>query len=157
MYVHLWRPALPVKPVPASEPRSPVYDCLCFQTRLAARRMTAFYEARLAPHGLNINQFGILAQAAATPDASMAEMAEAMALDPSTLSRTLRPLEAESLVVTKPDRDNLRLRRVTLTRAGRERLKAAARAWARAQKDAAAVMPAGAVQSVLAASERLKA
>ncbi|MGE3303517.1 MAG: MarR family transcriptional regulator [Hyphomonadaceae bacterium] len=132
---------------------APVLDCFCFQSRLAARRMTAFYEARLAPHGLNINQLGILAQVAATPAAAMADMAEAMLLDPSTLSRTMRPLEREGLIEVAPDPENRRIRRVRLTRAGKDRLRAAGRTWARAQAETAAA--AAPLSALLRATENL--
>jgi DNA-binding MarR family transcriptional regulator len=134
---------------------SPLRECLCFSARLAARRLTAFYEARLRPHGLTIAQFGALVETGRLKAPAMQELATLMALDPSTLSRKLRPLEEAGLVDIAADAGNGRVRRVRLTPAGKARLRAAAGAWRQAQQEAAATVPQSALSDVVAATERL--
>jgi DNA-binding MarR family transcriptional regulator len=50
-------------------------------------------------------------------------------MDPTTLNRTLKPLEAQGLVSTAPDPRDRRARCVQLTSQGRERLAQAAPLW----------------------------
>ncbi|MGE0830442.1 MAG: MarR family winged helix-turn-helix transcriptional regulator [Hyphomonadaceae bacterium] len=112
-------------------------QCLCLNLRAAARRVTQFYEARLAAADLSIAQFAILAHTAAKKSPAMAEIAESMALDPSTLSRTLKPMEEAGFLSIEADPDNRRVRRVRLTKPGKAKLKEASALWIAAQ-DAAA-------------------
>jgi DNA-binding MarR family transcriptional regulator len=136
---------------------SPLRDCLCFSARLAARRLTAFYEARLKPHGLTIAQFGALVETARLKAPAMSDLAGLMALDPSTLSRKLRPLQAAGLVEIEADAGNGRVRRVRLTICGKARLRAAAAAWRKAQDEAGETVSAEGLADLVAATARLGA
>jgi len=64
-----------------------------------------------------------------SPQAALGEL---LALDPTTLSRTLRPLERAGWFRATPGRDRREVR-WTLTRIGRQRLARATPAWMRAQ------------------------
>lgn len=110
------------------------HACLCGRVRAAARRLTALYETHLAEHGLTLPQFGLMATIAAAGEAPIAHLAAKTELDPSTLSRTLQPLQAAALIEINTDPENRRLRVVRLTRAGRRKVKDAGRAWMKAQK-----------------------
>lgn len=140
------------RPAPSS-----VEDCLCFRARLVARRMTEFYEARLAPHGVNLPQFGLLGTIGSERNASISHLAKRLELDPSTLSRTLRPLIDAGLIETFADPDNLRVRRVRLTADGKQRTREAARAWAQAQEDAAKTISPDAMELLVAQTATLRA
>src|SRR5262245_16282859 len=134
---------------------SPLRDCLCFSTRLAARRLTAFYEARLAPHGLTITQFGLLAETGRKRTPSMGDLAELLEQDPSSLSRTLRVMEQDGLIEITQDTDNRRIRRVTLTSNGKTKLRAAAQSWMQANSEASDIVSMSAIKEVLEATGRL--
>ena len=67
--------ALLVWPVVTALVRQTIEDCLCFGARLAARRLTEFYDARLAPHGVNLPQLGLLAAIGAMRDGSISDIA----------------------------------------------------------------------------------
>lgn len=123
--------------------------------RLATRRLLAHYEAHMAGTGLNVTQFGLMSSIASTPAPSISELAESIELSPSTLTRTLRPLEKAGLIETFADPENRRLRRVRVTHEGRARLRTAVAAWAEAQREAAAIVPTKLVNSLLAATEKL--
>lgn len=142
---------------PEGKARPSVEDCLCFGTRLAARRLTEFYEARLAPHGVNLPQFGLLGAIGEMREASISDLARRLELDPSTLSRTLRPLEENSWIEIFADPSNLRVRRVRLTADGKALVRRAGEAWMQAQKDAADVVPAALIAQLVDSTAKLRA
>lgn len=164
LYIQLIARTRPVKPAgqfmtdaPPRPKAASVEDCLCFRARLVARRMTEFYEARLAPHGVNLPQFGLLGTIGSERNASISHLAKRLELDPSTLSRTLRPLIDAGLIETFADPDNLRVRRVRLTADGKQRTREAARAWAQAQEDAAKAISPEAMELLVAQTAALRA
>lgn len=156
--------AMPVK-MPKRKPRleapPPVIPadeappCLYLRLRLASKRLLARYEAHLAGSGVSMAQFGLLAAIAEEPELAMSRLARMRELSPSTLTRTLRPMEDAGWVETFADDDNKRVRRVRLTREGRARLKAAYAGWKQAQAEAAAVVSPRDVERVLRATEKL--
>ncbi|MBL0278038.1 MAG: winged helix-turn-helix transcriptional regulator [Anaeromyxobacter sp.] len=103
-------------------------SCLCTNARRAALVLTARYDAALAPHGLKVTQFSLLHAVKRHGAPNLTRLAEATGLDRSTLGRNLRGLEGLGLVALSPG-DDLRDRVVTLTEAGRERLRQAGEAW----------------------------
>ena len=110
--------------------------CLCLALRKAARVVTRSYDAAMAPHKLTSGQFSILAHITARSDFTLVALAEAMALDQSSLSRALRPLMRDGLVVLECDVSDARRRLLVMTEAGRARLIGARVAWATAQTHA---------------------
>lgn len=136
--------------------RPKVEDCLCFGTRLAARRLTEFYEARLAPHGVNLPQFGLLGAIGSMREASISDIARRLELDPSTLSRTLRPLEEGALIEMFADPSNLRVRRVRLTAEGKAVTRKAAEAWAQAQREASEIVSPALIAQLVERTAKLR-
>lgn len=129
--------------------------CLYLRLRIASRRLLSLYEAKLAPSGVTMSQFGILTAAAQEPGLTMSRMAEMRELSPSTLTRTLQPLEDAGWLETYADEENRRVRRVQLTKEGRGKLKVAYGFWKEAQAEAEAIVSAKAVDQVLRATEKL--
>jgi DNA-binding MarR family transcriptional regulator len=107
-------------------------SCAGAHARLAARRITQFLEREMAPSGLGLAQFGLLAQIASADDDTLAALAERTGLDQSTLSRNLRTLEGDGLVEIAVVETDLRRRAVWLTEAGARRLEAAIPVWRKA-------------------------
>lgn len=103
--------------------------CVGLNIRLAARRITRFIEARLAPTGLSLAQFGLLIHVAGARDDTIGALAERSGLDQSTLSRNLRPLEAAGLIEIAAVEADLRRRAVWLTEQGSTRLENAMPIW----------------------------
>jgi DNA-binding MarR family transcriptional regulator len=64
---------------------------------------------------------------------TMRDLADAMAMDQSTIGQNLRPLERDGLVCLEQDARDRRRRYVKLTRKGRSRLVAALPLWNDAQ------------------------
>lgn len=116
-------------------------SCAGWASRLAARRISQFLEARMAGTGLTLAQFGLMAQIAVTTDDTLSGLAARMDLDPSTLSRNLRTLSDSGLVEIAIVSGDLRRRMVWLTESGARRLEQAMVTWRAAHDALAAVFP----------------
>jgi DNA-binding MarR family transcriptional regulator len=116
-----------------SDTRLLLENCAGWNSRLAARRITQFFEAELAGSGLTVAQLGLMAQIAAADDDTMAALAERTGLEQSTLSRNLRTLERDGLIEIAVVEADQRRRMVWLTETGARRLEAALPVWRRAQ------------------------
>jgi DNA-binding MarR family transcriptional regulator len=110
----------------------PALGCACASLRRAARAVTQLYDAALQGTGLRVTQFTLLQTLAKMGPSPQAALGELLALDPTTLSRTLRPLERAGWIRLTPGRDRREVR-WTLTRTGRGRLARATPAWERGQ------------------------
>ena len=107
--------------------------CTCAALRSASRQVTQVYDQALRPAGLRLTQYSLLANLARHGGLTITELAERLAMDRTTLTRNLRPLEAEGLVALAPGADR-RSRAVTLTEAGRRALAAARPLWQEAER-----------------------
>jgi DNA-binding MarR family transcriptional regulator len=107
--------------------------CACFSARTAARAITDLYDRTLSPTGLRLSQVAILATVERRHGATMQEIATELSLDPSTMTRTLRPLEDGGLVRTQPGNDK-RAKMLELTAAGRSAFERALVLWETAQQ-----------------------
>ncbi len=108
--------------------------CTCFRMRRATRRMTQLYDAHLAPAGLTLPQYSLLANLERRQRPSMHELAEVMGMDRTTLSRNLQPLRARSLVEAVAGADR-RSKSLALTAAGRALWAEARPLWLAAQAE----------------------
>jgi DNA-binding MarR family transcriptional regulator len=116
--------------------------------RMAERRVTGFLEARMAPTGLNVAKFGLMAQIAAARDDRIGALAARSGLDRSTLSRNLRTLERAGLVEITLQEADLRRRAVWLTEAGARRLEAAIPVWRQAHEALRAEIGSRAIRAI---------
>lgn len=107
--------------------------CNCQALRQAARRLTQFYDHALAPAGLRVTQYPILAWLAASGPMTLKALAEKMVMDRATLGHNVRPLEARGLIVLTVGADR-RSRVVELTADGRSVLQDARGLWRDAQR-----------------------
>jgi len=108
-------------------------DCNCFAVRSAARHVSQLYDQILAPVGLRVTQFSILAKLGRQGPLTINALADAMVMDRTSLGRTIQPLERDGLIRTEPALTDRRAKEVHLTKAGEKRLQAGVKAWARAQ------------------------
>jgi len=121
-------------------PISEIAGCTCLRLRKAARCATQIYDRCLEPTGLTITQFGLLAHLFLRAGISIGELAEALVMDPTTLTRNLRPLERRGHVRIKASKNDRRRREVVLTAGGRAVFEAAAPLWREAQTRVAAAL-----------------
>jgi DNA-binding MarR family transcriptional regulator len=108
-------------------------DCNCFAVRSAARHVTQLYDQLLAPVGLHVTQFSILAKLKRLGPMTISALAEEMVMDRTTLGRNVLPLERYGLIKIEASAADRRARELHLTKAGEKRLQAARVAWAEAQ------------------------
>lgn len=107
--------------------------CTCLRLRKASRRVSQIYDRALEPCGLTVTQYGLLGHIAAFDGIGVGALAARMVMDPTTLTRNLKPLLEQALVVLVPDRRDRRARRLHLTEDGRRTFAQAKPAWRRAQ------------------------
>jgi DNA-binding MarR family transcriptional regulator len=112
-----------------------VAGCTCLALRRASRRVTQLYDNALAPCGLTVTQFEILARLAApaapSRELSIGALADALGTDPTTLNRNLKPLKSKGLVKDLSDPSDARVRLVRITEKGERQLAKAFPAWHR--------------------------
>lgn len=114
--------------------------CICLRFRKAARRVSQIYDHHLEPYGVTITQYGLLGQLKAHEGIGIGAMATLLVMDPTTLTRNLRPLERQGLITFVQDGQDRRQRNLFLTDAGRETLKRARPGWEAAQRAIAGVL-----------------
>ncbi len=105
--------------------------CTCFRVRRLARAVSRLYDQNLAIAGIKTTQYSLLAQLANRPS-SMTMLAQYAGLERTTLTRNLQPILMAGWAAIVPARD-ARKKTITLTPAGREKLREAGVAWRRAQ------------------------
>eukprot|EP01132_Coremiostelium_polycephalum_P010484 gene10484-12868_t len=156
MYMHISMTlAKQPKKTLRTDARALVENCAGWNSRLAARRITAFLDRALADLGLTAAQLGLMAQIAALTDDTLGALAQRSGLEQSTLSRNLRTLEREQLIEITLVETDLRRRAVWLTETGARRLEAAIPVWREAQARLAQVVPTDIVRQLADQSEAL--
>jgi DNA-binding MarR family transcriptional regulator len=108
-------------------------DCNCFVVRSAARHVTQLYDQFLAPVGLHVTQFSILAKLKRLGPTTINALAKEMVMDRTTLGRNVLPLERDGLIRIEASATDGRAKELHLTKAGEKRLLAGRQAWERAQ------------------------
>jgi DNA-binding MarR family transcriptional regulator len=106
-------------------------SCLCLSVQQAARALARRFDDALRPLELTHGQFSILMSLNRPVPPKMGDVAQLLSMDRTTLTAALKLLERRALVVTKPDDDDKRSRRVALTGAGHALLLKALPLWKR--------------------------
>ncbi len=107
--------------------------CTCARLRKLARRLTRIYDAHLAGEGIKVTQYSLLVNIG-RGEKTLSELAAAMDMERTTLTRNLAPLEAQGWVKTKPGEDP-RNRMVSITAAGKRKIEAVFPLWRKAQHE----------------------
>lgn len=103
--------------------------CLCLRVQRAARALARRFDVALRPLGITSGQFSILMSLNRPAPPRISYLAAFLAMDRTTLTAALKPLERRGLVTVEADPDDLRGRRPALTDAGRDVLLAALPVW----------------------------
>jgi DNA-binding MarR family transcriptional regulator len=119
-----------------SKPLHSTSPCILSAMRAASRRVTLLYDEVMAPSGLRVTQYHILAELdrQASEPPTVSELAEILIMERSALGQTLRPLERDGLIALGRDARDGRRRPVQLTRAGKDALARGRRYWAKANE-----------------------
>jgi DNA-binding MarR family transcriptional regulator len=105
--------------------------CLCLHTQRAARALSRRFDEAMRPAGLTSGQFSLLMSLNRPKPPTIGQVAEVLAMDRSTVTANLKPLERRGAVTLSIDAEDRRGRRVALTDAGRALLAAATPIWVR--------------------------
>ncbi len=109
--------------------------CLCLHVQRAARALARRFDDALRPHGLTNGQFSLLMSLNRPEPPPMGPVAALLAMDRTTLTAALKPLERRGLVQITPDPSDRRSRILKLTDHGKKLLAEALPAWKQTHDD----------------------
>lgn len=110
--------------------------CPALRVRQASRVLAKLYDDELAASGLHSSQLPVLAAAAlfGDPGATMSKLAQALVMDRTTLTRSIRPLERAGLLRVARSPEDARTKVVVITRAGERKIESIFPVWDRVFK-----------------------
>lgn len=111
-------------------------SCLCLHVQRAARALARRFDEAFRPVGITHGQFSLLMSLNRPQPARMRDVASLLAMDRTTLTANLKPLERRGLVEVAADPADRRGRLLKLTAAGRDLLAEAMPLWRRTQESA---------------------
>ncbi|SEA68854.1 transcriptional regulator, MarR family [Rubrimonas cliftonensis] len=103
--------------------------CLCLHAQRAARALARLFDKALKPYGLSNGQFSLLMALNRPEPPTIGELAPFLAMDRTSLTAALKPLQRRGLVGVEADRADRRSRRVRITAEGVALLEAALPSW----------------------------
>jgi DNA-binding MarR family transcriptional regulator len=117
--------------------------CLCLHVQRAARALARRFDEVLRPFNLTNGQFSLLMSLNRPEPPPMAAVASLLAMDRTTLTAALKPLERRGLVKISADPADGRSRRLALTAKGHGLLARAVPIWERTHVELEALLPKG--------------
>ena len=117
--------------------------CLCLHTQRAARSLARRFDQALRPVGLTNGQFSLLMSLNRPEPPSMAPVAALLAMDRTTLTAALKPLQRRGLVEVTPDPADKRGRLLRLTPEGHALLRKAVPIWQATHAAVEQLLPGG--------------
>ena len=103
--------------------------CLCLHAQRAARALSRRFDEAFRPFGITSGQFSLLNSLNRPAPPTIGQVADTLAMDRSTVTANLKPLERLGAVITTVDPQDRRGRRVALTGAGRALLAQTTPIW----------------------------
>ncbi len=119
----------PVNSVPFTTTIRVRDNCLCLHSQRAARAIARKFDEAFRPLDLKSGQFSILMSLTRPEPPTLGAVADLLGMDRTTLTANLKPLERRGLLEVAPDAKDRRLRRLSLTEAGRDILIDAVPLW----------------------------
>jgi DNA-binding MarR family transcriptional regulator len=107
-------------------------SCLCLHAQRAARALARRFDHALRPVGLTNGQFSLLLALNRPKPPGMTAVASLLAMDRTTLTAAVKPLERRGLVRITRDPEDRRGRLMILTPEGRRSLARAVPIWKKA-------------------------
>src|SRR6266566_9534711 len=107
-------------------------NCVCFNLRRVARKVTQFYDLEMRRHGIRPTQGTILLSLNGKESWGMAELSDWLGMERTTLVRNLRPLQRDGLVQAVGGGRGNRVE-LTITTKGRKQIEKLMPAWKSAQ------------------------
>jgi DNA-binding MarR family transcriptional regulator len=103
--------------------------CLCLHAQRAARALSRRFDEAFRPSGLTSGQFSILVSLNRPESPTIGAVSSLLAMDRTTLTAALKPLERAGYVVAAVDPNDRRARRLRLTPAGKALLDRVGPIW----------------------------
>jgi DNA-binding MarR family transcriptional regulator len=103
--------------------------CLCLGVQRASRAIGRMFDDAFRPLGLNNFQFSLLMMLNRPAPLTVGGLAECLAMDRTTTTANLKPLERHGLVTVRRAEKDARIKHVVLTSAGRTLLADAMSLW----------------------------
>lgn len=122
--------------------------CLCLHVQRAARALARRSDEALRPVGLTNGQFSLLMALNRPMPATFGPVAELLAMDRTTLTAALKPLQRRGLVTIAVDPADRRGRLLSLTEDGMALLASAVPIWQRTHEAIEAAMPGAAPEAL---------
>lgn len=117
--------------------------CLCLHVQRAARVLARRFDDALRTFGLTNGQFSLLMALNRPDPPSMAPVAKLLAMDRTTLTAALKPLERRGLVEVANSPADRRSKVLVLTDEGRAALAGALPTWKKTHDEIERMMPVG--------------
>lgn len=105
--------------------------CLCLHSQRAARTLARRFDDALQAVNLSSGQFSLLVSLNRPEPPSLGAVAQLLAMDRTTLTANLKPLQRRALVKVAVDKHDRRSRLLVLTAAGKTLLAKAVPIWRR--------------------------
>jgi DNA-binding MarR family transcriptional regulator len=103
--------------------------CLCLHVQRAARALARRFDDVLRPLDLTHGQFSLLISLNRPEPPTLGSVADLLAMDRTTLTANLKPLERRHLIKVTVDKEDKRSRRLIITTSGRSLLNKAFPLW----------------------------
>lgn len=103
--------------------------CLCFAAQRAARMLARRFDLALKPVGLTSGQFSLMMALNRDKPAPLGQIASLLAMDRTTLTANLKPLDRRGLLERTSDPEDRRGRWLALSGEGRRHLAVALPIW----------------------------
>jgi len=114
--------------------------CLCLHVQRAARALGRRFDEALRPLGLTNGQFSLLMSLNRPKPAGMGSVASLLAMDRTTLTAALKPLQRRGLVKVTADPEDRRSRLLILTAKGMKLLSSATPIWESTHRELEALL-----------------
>ena len=117
--------------------------CLCLHLQRAARALARRFDQALRPLGLTSGQYSTLMSLNRPEPPTIGSVAGLLAMDRTTLTANLKPLERRGLLTVSVDPGDRRSRRLALTPTGMALLARALPVWTQNHAEVEAGLPPG--------------
>ncbi|MDF2884406.1 MAG: transcriptional regulator MarR family [Clostridiaceae bacterium] len=108
--------------------------CACRNLRRTSRVVTQYFDKAFQPVGLRATQFSLLADISYRDSSTVGELADALLMDQTTVTRNVEILRKNGLIDVRIGDDDSRKRCIKITESGTAKLIEAIPSWEKAQQ-----------------------
>jgi DNA-binding MarR family transcriptional regulator len=108
--------------------------CACRNLRMTSRVITQYFDKALQPVGLRATQFALLADISSRESSTVGELADALLMDQTTVTRNIEILRKSGLIDVRLGEDDSRKRCIKITELGTTILKDSIPSWEKTQQ-----------------------